>query len=145
MDDWSTVRQGDVVLGAKDGKAWEVIEKFDDGRVTIKNSEKRQYTLPVSGPVQIIATAAEIMAAAEATVKITLPGSEVVARIDNVTGVHRCPPTFREAASAQAHCYVLHGKRSTATNILDILAEHTRWHAANDSLRPHVHVKDFEV
>ncbi len=143
VTDWSEVRVGDVVLGAKDGKPWEVIRRGEGSEVTIKNDAKREYTFAPSGNVTIIATADEIMAAAEASVKIAMPGSVEVARLDNETGVHKCPNTFPDAGSAQAHCYVMHGKRSTATGILDILAEHKGWHEASQTYRPHVHTKDF--
>lgn len=142
MVDWSEVGPGDIVMGAKDKKAWEVQSKLPDGTTTIKNGE-RQYTFVPSGRVDMIATADEVLAAAEAAIKISMPGSVEVAVQNTETKLWMCPNSYPDVGSLQSHAYVLHTKKLEEGPLPDMLAEHRRWHDQNDIALPHVHTKDF--
>jgi hypothetical protein len=138
---WSEVKPGDVVRGARDGKAWEVLRR-NGSEVTIRN-EKREFTFAPTGPVEMIATADEMMAAAEAAIKIIMPGSVQIAQQDTETKVWYCPNTYPDAGSAQSHMFIMHGTKSKETDILAILAEHRKWHDDNVQVHPHVHSDKF--
>lgn len=142
MTDWSLVGTGDVVLGAKDKKPWEVVRKAPDGTTTIRNGD-REYTFVPFGRVDVIATAAEVLAAAEAAIKVTMPGSVEIMRQDPETKLWTCPNAFPDAGVLQSHAYVLHGKRLEESPLPDMMAEHLRWHEANDVATPHIHTKDW--
>jgi len=142
MTNWSLVGPGDVVLGAKDQKAWEIVRKLPDGTTTIRNGE-REYTFVPTGKVDLIATRDELIAAAEAAVKVTMPGSVEIMRQDPETKLWTCPNTFPDAGVLQSHAFVLHGKRLSENPLPDMLAEHKAWHDANDVATPHIHVKDW--
>jgi hypothetical protein len=141
MIEWSAVAPGDVVKSVKDGRAWEVVEKRQDGKVTIRNGAK-VFTIPVSGEVEVIATKDEMMAAATASVKIVMPGAVTIS-VQNSDGVWTCPNTYPDAGVLQSHAFVMHGKKLTETDLIDMLGQHRAWHDASDVHKPHIHTKDF--
>lgn len=138
---WSEVVPGDVVRGARDGKAWEVLRR-EGPDVTIQNGEKK-FTFAPSGEVELIASRDEMLAAAQAAVKVVLPGSITIGTVDPDTKVWTVPKTYPEVGSLQAHLFVLHGARSTETDILAMLAEHRTWHERNKVQHAHIHDENF--
>jgi hypothetical protein len=140
---WSQVQVGDVVLGARDRQAWEVVEKSDDGTTKIQNSKGRGYTFVPFGEVDVIATGEEISALAEVTVRTIMPGSVEIMRQDKENGLWVCPNAYPDAGVIQAHSFVLHGKRLKESPLPDMMAEHNAWHEANDIATPHIHTKDW--
>ena len=140
--DWVKVGVGDVVKGAKDGLAWTVLSRGEDGSVTIENG-KRRHTLMLSGPVEVIWTADEFRAAAEAAVKVMMPGSVEICVQDTESKLWTAPNAFPDAGSLLAHALVLHGKILSEKPLPDMHAEHSAWHSEGDIATPHVHVKDW--
>jgi hypothetical protein len=138
---WADVGVGDVVIGAKDKKAWEVTKKGPGEEVTIQNGE-RSYTFAPSGEVERLATASEMVAAAQASVKIVMPGAVTIAE-QGPDKVWVCPNTYPDAGSLLSHLFVMHGKKLTETDLIGMLGEHRAWHDKHDVQKPHIHDKDF--
>lgn len=135
MTDWAEVKPGWQVLGKKDGKAWMVDAVHPDGKVTISRARK-SFTVPVSGEVTVIATAAELHAAATLAVKVILPGAEELAT-KGPDNVWRAPNAWRDPGSLLAHTYVMHGRRVEEAPLPDMVVQHREMHA--DGLTLHVH------
>lgn len=141
MTNWAEVGVGDVVIGRKDRKAWEVVKKGPGAEVTIQNGD-RSYTFAPSGEVEVLATAAEMVAAAQASVKIIMPGAVTIA-VQGEDKVWTCPPTYPDAGTLQSHAYVMHDKKLTETDLIVMMGEHRAWHEKSDVQKPHIHVKDY--
>lgn len=141
MSNWTEVGVGDVIKGARDGKAWEVIEKGHGAEVVIER-EGRRYKFAPSGEVEILATAEEMVGAATASVKIILPGAVTVSVRDE-DKVWTCPRSYPDVGTLQAHAFILHGKKLTEADKLSMMAEHAGLHEQGGVQHPHVHDRNF--
>lgn len=142
---WNDIEDGDLVLGAKDGKEW-VVSRKTGASVTLTHGDKvhnlKIADLPFN--VQRIATAYEVLERAEALAQVRL-GGETLARTDTPDGVPSTPDVFVDKGSLLAHIYLFH----MAENVKypdgtfgDAIAAHDAMHE-REPVVPHTHDSGF--
>ena len=118
---WSMIKDGDVVLGARDGAQWQVdgtpTDQPDGSRLVnlVKLDEQavRHKNIRVRGVVRRVATGAQMRERALAIVQVKLGGEVVAVADDGDERGHACPAVFTDAGHLAAHLLLFHATTTT--------------------------------
>lgn len=151
---------GDVILGQRDGREWEVVEYDGLGTLVLQRDGKevQVHGEKLPAKVRLVMTAAEMQERAVATAQVMLRGEVIGIRDDSAEdglpeGTHRVPASFVDVGSMLAHLYLFHQperKKSDRTPAVypaegpmaELLRHHDEAHAA-PLFVAHVHDPDF--